>query len=258
MRLLVGTSGFGHAEWRGPFYPDKLKPADMLGYYALRLRTVEAASAGVPKPTRLQRWVAATPGDFVFALRASRRITHTGRLLGVDADVAEMYSRAQLLGHKLGPVLFQCPPSLRKDVALLDAFLGGLPEAAHPVIEFRSRSWYADDVLAVLERHGAALCVADWDDVTKRAPIVPTARFGYFRMRGESYSDDALESWVNRILAQPWREAFVFFQRRDRALAAKLALRMLEHVEAAQPLPKPLKPIAKTYGDTLPLRNRQR
>ncbi len=244
MRLLVGTRGFDHDEWRGGFYPDKLKASHMLGYYALRLRTVEVGRTfyGMPKRHVLRRWSSATPADFVFTLTASRRITHVARLAEADEPLEELFSHAQLLGHKLGPVLFRCPADLRKDLGLLDAFLASVPRGARAALELRSRSWYGDDVLAVLERHGAALSVTDWEDPSRVAPLVPTARFGYFRMRRASYSDEALERWAERIVAEPWDHAFVVFAPSERAVAPKLALRMLEFVEAAQP---PIKPLAK-------------
>lgn len=248
MRFLVGTSGFNHAEWRGPFYPDKLKASDMLGYYALRLRAVEVDSIGLPKRDVLAQWSSATPSDFVFVLRASRK------LLQLDSEAREaklraLFRQVHLLGHKVGPVLFRCPPSLRKDVGWLESFLAEIPEGARAAFEFRSRSWYSDDVLAVLEEHNVALGVVDFGDPTKVAPIVPTARFGYFRMRSASYSDGALERIAEQILDQAWNEAFVFFQARENAAAAKLSLRLLEHAEAMQPV---LKPVAKAVLPAAP------
>lgn len=248
MRLLVGTNGFNHAEWRGPFYPDKLKSADMLGYYALRLRAVEVDSIGLPKREALAQWSSATPADFVFVVRASRKLTQ----LSAEERAPRMrslFAQVQLLGHKVGPILFRCPPSVRKDVGWLEAFLAELPQGARAAFEFRSRSWYDDEVLGLLEKHGVALSIVDFEDPTKTAPIVPTARFGYFRMRATSYSDGSLEQLVDRILEQPWTEAFVFFQDREKAAAAKLALRSLEFIEAAQPV---IKPVAKAILPAAP------
>jgi uncharacterized protein YecE (DUF72 family) len=213
----------------------------MLGYYGLRLRSVEIDVATLPAHDELPLWSSATPTDFVFVVRAPRRLT---QLDGTEraSHVRELWKQADLLGHKLGPVLFRCPPSVRKDIGWLDAFLETLPDGARAAFEFRSRSWYDDQVFAVLEKHGVALCVVDFDDASKVAPLVATARFGYFRMRAASYSDDQLEERAERIVAQPWHEAFVFFQHTDNTAAPKLALRMLECVEAAQPV---IKPVAK-------------
>ena len=248
MRFLVGTSGFNHSEWRGPFYPDKLKANDMLGYYALRLRAVEVDGIGLPKRDVLAQWASSTPSDFVFVVRASRKLTQ------LDSEaratrLRSLFHQVDLLGHKIGPVLFRCPPSLRKDVPWLESFLDEIPAGARAAFEFRSRSWYDDDVLAVLEKHKVALGVVDFEDPTKIAPIVPTARFGYFRMRSASYSDEHLERIAERILDQPWTEAYVFFQARDAGAAPKLSLRLLEHAEAMQPV---IKPVAKAVLPTAP------
>ena len=257
MRLLIGTSGLGGSDWKGTFYPKELEEADMLGYYALRLRTLELGRTfyRMPGGEALQRMASATPTDFVFTLKASRDVTHVKRFEDVGERVKELYSKAQLLGHKLGPILFTCPSKLKKDLPRLERFLATLPAGAKAAVEFKSRSWHDDEVYATLEKNGVALCVSDHEDPSRTTPLVRTARFAYVRLRSASYSDDALESWVDRILAGDWEDAFVFFTQDRNGAAAKLALRMLEHAEAnvavtlpevrSRPKVTALKPLAK-------------
>ena len=257
MRLLIGTSGLGGSDWKGTFYPKELEEADMLGYYALRLRTLELGKTfyRMPGGEALQRMSSTTPTDFVFTLKASRDVTHLSRFEDVDERVKELYSKAQLLGHKLGPILFSCPSKLKKDVPRLERFLATLPEGAKAAVDFKSRTWHDDEVYATLEKNGVALCVTDHEDPSRTTPPVKTARFAYVRLRSASYSDDALEAWVDRILAGDWDDAFVFFTHDKNGAAPKLALRMLEHAEASTPVSLPevrsrpavtaLKPLAK-------------
>lgn len=256
MRLLIGTSGLGGTQWKGVFYPKELEEDDMLGYYALRLRTLELAngSSRLPAGDVVQRWSSMTPTDFVFTLKASRSVT--AELDEASSRVGDLCSRAQLLGHKLGPMLLAFPANPTRDPDQLDAFLGALPAGARVALDLRSRSWIDDRVTEILERHGVAVCVTDHEDPDRALPMMSTARFGYVRLVRASYSDDALESWAEQIVAQDWDDAFVFFTHHEAGAAPKLALRMLEHAEAIAPLgtsasrgvatPSPqLKPLAK-------------
>lgn len=228
MRLRAGSSGFSYKEWKGPFYPDKLPAKDMLGYYAERLSTVEINSTfyRMPKESVLEGWATKVPDDFVFVLKASRRITHQGRLKEVDDSVAYLWKVAQALGPHLGPILFQLPPFLKKDVARLEAFMDALPEGMRGAFEFRHESWFADDVYEALRGGGHALCLADKDDADSPA-LMSTTDWGYLRLRREDYSDDALAIWKSSIEAQPWNEAFVFFKHEDDGAAPRLAHRLL-------------------------------
>lgn len=229
MRLRAGTSGFSYKEWKGPFYPEKLPNKDMLGYYAERLSTVEINNTfyRMPKREMLESWAEKVPEDFVFVLKASRRITHHARLKEGSYDSLEyLWSVATALGPHLGPVLFQLPPNLKKDVDRLQAFMAVLPNGMRAAFEFRNESWFDEDVYEALRREGHTLCLADTDDGS--APnLVQTTDWGYLRLRREDYTDEALRSWLDAIDAQPWKECFVFFKHEDEGAAPRLAARLL-------------------------------
>ena len=236
MRVLVGTSGFSYKEWKGSFYPEELKGADMLRFYAGRFPTVEINNTfyRMPKKDLLARWAEEVPPEFVFVLKASRRITHEKRLAADAADaVSYLYETATVLGPRLGPVFFQTPPYLRKDAARLRDFLALLP-AGHPVaFEFRHETWFDDEVYAALRGRNAALVSADTDESGEEgAPVVPTADWGYLRLRRAEYTDADLTAWVDRMRAQPWQRAFVFFKHEEAGTGPALARRLIDRLEA--------------------------
>jgi len=232
MRVLVGTSGFSYKQWKGSFYPSEIKEAGMLRFYAERFPSVEINNTfyRMPQTQVLERWADETPGDFSFVLKAPRRITHTKRLGEVSDPVSYFFNAAAALGPKRGPVLFQLPPFLAKDMGRLRAFLGLLPPAPCAALEFRHATWFDDEVYQELRAHGAALCQADTDDAPVAA-IVPTARFGYLRLRRLEYGDDELRAWAGRIRAQPWDVAYVFFKHEDEGRGPDLARRLLQVLE---------------------------
>ena len=213
-RLFAGASGYSYKEWKGTFYPQDLKPDAMLAWYAGRLPTVEINNTfyRMPKADVLANWAEATPGPFRFAIKAPRRITHLARL---DADkaaepVAYLYKALATLGPKLGAVLFQLPPFLKKDRPRLTDFLALLPAGHSAAFEFRNDSWFADDVYEVLRSAGAALCLSEREG-NEPPPLVETAPWGYVRLRLESYSDEDLERWIRRLESTRWREIYVYF-----------------------------------------------
>ena len=219
MQIRVGTSGYAYKEWRGSFYPEKLKPAQMLGYYAERFAAVEINNTFYKMPERqvLERWAEQVPDGFVFVLKASQRITHRQRLAPESKETVDLLlESAQGLGPKLGPILFQTPPFLKKDAGRLRGFLELLPRGRPFAFEFRHESWRDAEVEAALRERNAALVCADTEDSgSGGAPIVPTADWGYLRLRRSDYTAEALLPWVDRVRAQPWREAFCFFKHED-------------------------------------------
>ena len=212
-RLLAGASGYSYKEWQGSFYPEKIKPDAMLAWYAERLPTVEINNTfyQMPKVSVLEHWAAATPEHFRFAIKASRRITHDARLKADAAadSVAYLYRTLETLGAKRGPVLFQLPPFLKKDLPRLTDFLHVLPDDHRAAFEFRHDSWFDDDVYAALKTAGAALCLSEREDDAP-PPLVETAPWGYVRLRLEEYSDDALAQWAQRLLATTWQDIHVY------------------------------------------------
>ncbi len=226
-RLLAGASGYSFKEWKGTFYPEKIKAEDMLAWYAERLPTVEINNTfyRMPKTTVLETWAGATPGDFRFAIKASRRITHLARLKAepVAEPLGFLYRNLAALGDKRGPVLFQLPPNLKKDLPRLTAFLRLLPEDHRAAFEFRNESWFADDVYDALNGAGAALCLSERED-NAPPPLVETAPWGYVRLRLETYSDDDLRGWARRLEATSWRRIHVYFMHEPTAPAYAKAL----------------------------------
>ena len=230
MRWQVGTSGFSYDAWCGPFYPEDLPGARRLAYYAARLPAVEINNTfyRMPRASLLAGWAGQVPDSFRFALKAPRRITHAKGFAFDPAAVAHLFDAAAALGERLGPILFQLPPWLRRDPEKLRALLAALPPGRRAAVEFRHASWLEPEVYALLRDADVALCAADFDDPGKGVPLVATASFGYLRLRAADYGDEALRGWVAGIASQPWSEAFVFFKHEEQGVAPRLAARLLE------------------------------
>jgi uncharacterized protein YecE (DUF72 family) len=229
MNLYVGTSGYAYKEWKGSFYPADLPAKRMLRYYAAHFRTVEINNTfyRMPVATLLESWANEVAADFRFVLKAPQRITHLQRLQDADDSVAYLLDVAATLDRRLGALLFQLPPSLKKDVPRLRAFLALLPPQTRAAFEFRHASWFDDEVFALLREHRAALCIADAEG-NLGVPLVATADWGYLRLRRPDYDDAALTMWVKRVREQDWQQAFVFFKHEDAGRGPQLATRFLE------------------------------
>jgi len=232
MQLRVGASGFSYKEWKGHFYPEKAKAADMLRLYSAQLDTVEinATFYRMPKPSMLEGWASQVPEGFTFVLKASQRITHHSKLENVDDNIAYLWTTAQALGVHLGPILFQLPPYLRRDDDKLARFLTALPKEMRAVIEFRHRSWFDEAVFTKLREHGVALCFSDTDptdedDPGLEQPFISTAPFGYVRLRRKEYDEAALDTWIAAIKQHPWSEVFVYFKHEPAAPGLALAMK---------------------------------
>jgi uncharacterized protein YecE (DUF72 family) len=228
MRVRVGTSGFSYKEWKGSFYPEDLPAARMLAYYAERLPSVEINNTfyRMPKPALLEGWAQEVPPEFRFVLKASQRITHFKRLREAGDEVAYFFGVAATLGERLGPALFQLPPNLKKDLPRLEAFLATLPQGARAAFEFRHASWFEDDVFEALRGRGAALCVAEDEELA--TPLVATTDWGYLRLRRQDYVEADVAAWAEKTRAQAWGEAYVFFKHEDAGSGPRLAAQFLE------------------------------
>ena len=213
-RVWAGASGYAFKEWKGGFYPGKIKPEDMLAWYAQRLPTVEINNTfyQMPKAPVLAHWAEVVPEDFRFAIKAPRRITHDARLKPDEAadPVAWLYRTLDTLGDKRGPVLFQLPPFLRVDVERLRGFLRLLPAGHRAAFEFRHASWFAEPVYALLREAGAALCLSEHEDDAP-PPLVETAPWCYLRLRLEQYTEADLAAWARQVEATGWNEAYAYF-----------------------------------------------
>ncbi len=215
--IAIGTSGYNYPEWRGTFYPEKFPTGKMLPYYAERFSTVEINYTfyRMPNAKTVAGWVAETPANFSFTLKAPQRITHIARLREIDDPLRYFLDTAAGLGPKLGPVLFQLPPNFKKDLVRLGGLLDQLPASLRCAMEFRHESWFAPDVYERLRAANAALCVADTEEAT--TPIEPTADWGYLRLRDQGYTDADLDEWSRRIreLGARWRDTFVYFKHEE-------------------------------------------
>ena len=227
MKLWAGASGYAFKEWQGSFYPEKIAPDAILPFYAERLPSVEINNTfyQMPKAAVLEKWVQAVPAAFRFAVKASRRITHDARLKADDAadSVQYLYRMLQSLGDHRGPVLFQTPPFLKKDVPRLAEFIALLPDGHRAAFEFRHDSWFADDVYDALKTAAASLCLSEREDHAP-PPLVETAPWGYVRLRLEHYTDAQLAEWAARLRETRWQDTYAYFMHEPTAPAYAQAL----------------------------------
>jgi uncharacterized protein YecE (DUF72 family) len=179
----------------------------------------------MPDAKMVAKWGEQAPDGFTFVLKAPQRITHMKKLAGAGADVGYLFATARTLGTKLGPILFQLPPYLKKDAATLHDFVAELPEEGKVAFEFRHASWFDEDIYKILRDRDIALCVADTDEVTDvEALVVPTASWGYMRLRRAEYAAAELEAWAARVQRQAWSEAYVFFKHEDEGKGPRFAV----------------------------------
>ena len=213
MVLRIGTSGYSYKEWKGTFYPETIKAADMLSSYAQRLGTVEINNTFYKLPTRklLDTWAAQVPENFRFVLKVSQKITHFKRLKGVEEETGFLVESVKTLGPKFGALLVQIPPNMARDDERLSAFLELLPRRMKASFEVRNATWMDPAVFALLEKHDVAL-VASQTDEEPEPKLVRTAQWGYLRLRKSAYTPDELADWSRKIADMGWEEAFVFFK----------------------------------------------
>lgn len=233
MRIWTGTSGFAYKEWKGRFYPEKLPARAMLSHYGGQLPAVEINNTfyRLPKVDMLAKWADQVPERFRFSIKASRRITHFKRLgLSSSDETTYLVETCATLGPRLGVILFQLPPNMKKDASRLAAFTDLLPDGTRAAFEFRNASWFDDEVRTLLHDRDFALVHADVDDplpgMPNEEPLAP-GTWGYLRMRRLGYTRDEMESWMERIQRQGWKEAFVFFKHEDEAAGPAMAKEFL-------------------------------
>ncbi|HYH27832.1 MAG TPA: DUF72 domain-containing protein [Actinomycetota bacterium] len=216
MRILVGTSGWQYDSWKERFYPKDLPKKEWLPYFSARFPTVEVNNTfyNLPRPETFSAWRAASADGFVICIKASRFITHLKRLLEPEEPVKLLWERCRRLGKKLGPVLFQLPPSMKVDLERLDRLLAALPARMRPAFEFRHPSWEVDEVYERLDQAGAALVIPDRPGL--RAPRIVTGGWSYVRFHqgnpvGPHYPKTKLRRWAERVLELDAAETYVYF-----------------------------------------------
>lgn len=227
----IGTSGWHYEHWRGLFYPEKLAKSKWLEFYARHFTTVELNNSfyHLPSEKAFVNWHESSSNGFVFAVKVSRFITHIKRLQNVEEPLRNFLSRVDFLRDKLGPLLYQLPPNMKRNDRILEAFLAILPPHYRHVFEFRHESWIDDGVFDILRRHNAGLCVFDMPDFT--CPLVAMADFAYIRFHGSTglywscYSDDELSDWAVRIaeLGRNVNPVYIYFNNDAEAYAVKNA-----------------------------------
>jgi uncharacterized protein YecE (DUF72 family) len=239
--IWIGTSGYNYPEWKGSFYPADLAAAKMLPYYAARFHTVEINYTfyRMPNEKLVDNWASQTPSPYKLTLKAPRRITHDGRLKNTASSVDAFCRVAGTLGDKLGALLFQLPPNLKKDLPLFDAFLSDLPPKVCAAFEFRHTSWLDDEVAARLAARNLALCVADSEKLS--TPVRVTADYAYFRLRDEGYTPAHIQRWGDLIAERTasCREVFVYFKHEEQGKGPEFAKLLVDHLRGlgSQSLP---------------------
>jgi uncharacterized protein YecE (DUF72 family) len=235
MNILVGTSGWSYKEWKGSFYPPKLPAEEMLRFYAGRFPAVEVNNSfyRIPAERVLAGWADQVPESFRFVLKASRRVTHNNRLTDTDGSLTYFLRAINPLGARLGPTLFQLPPTFKKDIDRLRNFLAMLPRHWVAALEFRHPSWFVDEVYDLLRGRDVALVAVDEDEADGTgSPLVPTASWGYLRLRRLNYDAPRLHDWANRIKGTGWKEAYVFLKHEDGSPAGPAAAAQMGEILA--------------------------
>ena len=241
MSVVIGTSGWQYADWRGRLYPGSLAQKDWLTYYSDRFQSVEVNNVFYRLPERetFERWAAATPGDFVFSLKASRYLTHVLRLTKPTEPVRRLLSRSSGLGDKVGPILLQLPANFRADPVRLASTLKAFPRGVRVAFEPRHESWYTDEVADILQQNRAAFCLSDTPQ--RKSPLWRTADWGYLRLHegrahpAPCYGRTALASWAGRLadLWSPDEDVYVYFNNDQGGCAVRDAHRFALAAEQA-------------------------
>ena len=231
-RAFVGTSGWSYATWRPKFYPEGMKAKQFLAYYATKFRTIEINYTfnHLPSEKNVADWTAATGDDFAFGLKASQQITHRAQLREPARTLPVFFERARLLGPRLGPILFQTPPWVKRDDDRLAMFLGALPRDVRCVLEVRDASWCVAEVYELLRTANVSLVHAEGE--AKPSPVDTlgtTADFAYVRLRArEGYADDAVDAWARRLgaIRASGKDVYAYFRHDDDGANAVSALRL--------------------------------
>jgi uncharacterized protein YecE (DUF72 family) len=233
-QLYAGTSGWAYPSWKPDFYPDKLAQAKFLTYYSGKLNTVEVnfTFRQLVKDTTVQKWLAETPENFRFGIKAHQVITHIKRLQGTEEFVKRFLGTIEPLAEakKLGPILFQLPPNLKADPTLLKDFLDILPRGVPMAFEFRHASWFTDATYDLLKSSNVALCVAETEE--RVTPDVTTAAFGYYRYRKPEYSPEERSAMMKTLRGhlEQGRDVFAYFKHEETPQGALYAVEVLRGI----------------------------
>jgi uncharacterized protein YecE (DUF72 family) len=234
-QLYAGTSGWAYPSWKPDFYPEKLAQAKFLPFYATKLNAVEVnfTFRQLLKETTAQKWIAATPAGFQLSVKAHQVITHIKRLQKTEDFIPRFLSTLQPIAQagKLGPLLFQLPPSMKADSALLEDFLATLPRGVPSAFEFRHASWFDDSIFEILKKHNRALCVAETEE--RVTPDAVTAEFCYYRYRKPTYTPEERQAMISRIREHlsAGRNVFAYFKHEETPQGALYAVEVLKEFQ---------------------------
>jgi len=241
-KMLVGTSGFVYDHWRGRFYPEKLAKAKWLEFYTTHFTTVELNNSfyRLPSENAFANWRDSSPANFIFAVKVSRFITHIKRLKNIEDAVETFVTRAEILGEKLGPLLYQLPPNMHRNDGVLASFLSTLPQGMKHVFEFRHQSWLEEKVFEILRKYNVGLCIFDMPSLT--CPLAATADFAYIRFHGSTglyfscYSDEQLADWAKKLanLAANLKEIYIYFNNDAEAFAIRNAITIRGYLQTGK------------------------
>jgi uncharacterized protein YecE (DUF72 family) len=242
----IGTSGWHYDDWRDRFYPKELPKTNWLEFYARRFPTVELNNSfyRLPSESAFANWYDSSPTNFTFAVKVSRFITHIKRLKNTEEAIENFINRAKILGEKLGPLLYQLPPSMHRNDETLVSFLSCLPRVLKHVIEFRHQSWLVEKVFEILRQYNAGLCVFDMPGFT--CPLLATTGFAYIRFHGSDslysscYSDEELADWAKRIadLAANLDSVYIYFNNDVEGFAVRNAITIRDYLEKGDRIDK--------------------
>ncbi len=246
MDWIAGTSGYSYKEWKGNFYPADITADEMLAFYASKLPGVEINNTfyRMPRSNVLETWRDAVPASFEFVIKASRRITHQAKLVDCEDSIDYLAKRLEILDDKLGCVLFQLPPFLRKDAARLSTFLKAWPNALPAAIEFRHASWFDEEIAEILTANETAIAVSE-DGKLPMPEFFATTSWAYFRLRRPDYTDADLLAWRNRAIESNVSKVFTFFKHEDDGAGPAMARRFLD----AKAPPRAAEKIARDVDD---------
>jgi uncharacterized protein YecE (DUF72 family) len=237
-KIYIGTSGWHYKHWIGTYYPASTKDAEQMGHYIQDFNTVELNNSfyRLPEKKTFENWRKATPSDFIFAVKASRFITHNKKLKDPETTIARFFGQVKGLKKKLGPILFQLPPAWKVNEERLSQFLESLPPKMRYVFEFRNQTWYTENVYELLRKHNCAFCFYELDH--HQSPTIETADFIYVRLHGPgakyqgSYPKKTLKEWAKQC--KQWaqtKDVFIYFDNDQKGYAAFNAMELLKYTK---------------------------
>lgn len=231
MRVFVGTSGYSYKEWKGSFYPEKFSEKNMLGYYSERFNTVEINNTfyKMPKKDVLLSWKNQVNDEFRFVIKANKRLTSFKSVEDIRESFKWFNDNINVMEKNLGVVLFQFPKFIKQNMEKLEGLLSLIPGTMKSAFEFKSNTWFTEEVYNLLRNRNSALTISETDD-ENNPELIQTADWGYLRLRRTDYDTNLLKDWSEKIHKQNWNETYIFFKHEDEALGPKYAMEFNKYI----------------------------